>query len=418
MRALVLHEGYFGSSAQMWSLAYRELFSAPILSRLRGARKVGSTVGLISPHLKRALCVTKERPSIVDRWVQKLCRGSHNSLRAELVQCDEKATIRETVLAARQEGAVCLSDVEISFVEAESTTGFYSVGVRDRISEWSSEVRAGSLLLDPSIVRIPTSRLGRRVGPQWLDDSVYVRVVCRLQAQHTIDPRQVVTGSCMGNDYLLSGTSSPEIVEIVLLDSAQDTHQAVEKICSSEGLVLSEVLFVGKFRQPQAPRHVLEQYGGLFFPRERGPWESWSSAQQVVGELQRAAHPEETAAVPLVIRPLPGTPHAGDLERFRTAARAAQVPESEIAHAVERWHGRVRYIPEFARGFELVCPGVLRGEVELAYRSDQVATIEDLLFGSLGLETDPHWREKVAPLAAAFSEISGYPVSPLSPVDC
>lgn len=416
IRVLVLHESYFGSTAQMWSLGYRDLFRAPLLSRLRAARKVGATVDLLPAHLQGSLRITKERASITDTWVQKLCRGAHTFPKGELPECNEKATIRETILAARQEGAVCLSDVEISFVEAESVTGFYVVGVRDRVSEWSCEVRAGSLLLDPSIVRIPASRLGRRIGPQLRDSSVYLRVVCRLDAAHSIESRQIVTGDCEGSEYLLVPTSSSEIVELVLLDPDKDPHQEVKRICQFHGLASSEVLFVGRFRQPLVARHSLEQYGGLFVPRERGPWESWLSAQQVVGELQRAAHSEDSPLAPVVPRLLPGTLRTGDIERFRTAAIAAHVSESEVAQVIERWHGRVRYIPEFARGLEIVCPGVVRGEVELAYRGDQVATLEDLLFGSLGLDTDPQWREKVAPLAMALSEIAGNPVPPLPSV--
>ncbi len=414
IRALVLHESYFGSTAQKWSVGYRDLFRAPLLARLSSARKVGATLALLPSHLASSLRMTKDHSSFMDAWVQQLCRGDQALPKGELPESDEKMTIRETVLAARQEGAVCLSDVEISFVEAESATGFYVVGVRDQVSECSCEVRAGSLLLDPSIVRIPASRLGRRIGPQSPDSSVYLRVVCRLSAAHSLESPQVVVGNCEGHEYLFSPTESPDVVELVLLDSGKDPHQVVEGICQSQGIASSEVLFVGKFRQPRVVRHSLEQYGGLFLPRERGPWDSWLSSQQVIGELQRAAHSQDSPRAPVVPRPLPGTLRAGDVERFRAAALAAQVAEMEIARAVGRWHGRVRYIPEFARGLELVCSGVLRGEVELAYRSDQVATVEDLLFGSLGLDTDPQWREKVVPLAAALSEISGNPTPPLS----
>jgi hypothetical protein len=416
IRVLVLHESYFGSTAQKWSVGYRNLFRSPLLARLSSARKVGAALALLPSHLVSSLRMTEEHSSFIDAWVQKLCRGEHRLQKGELPESDEKAMIRETVLAARQEGAVCLSDVEISFVEAESATGFYAVGVRDRISEWSCEVRAGSLLLDPSIVRIPSSRLGRRIGPQSLDSSVYLRVVCRLCAAHRLESLQVVVGNCEGHEYLLSPTESPDVVELVLLDAGKDPQQVVERICQSQGIASSEVLFVGKFRQPRIVKHSLEQYGGLFFPRERGPWDSWLSSQQVIVELQRAAHSQDSPPAQVVPRLLPGALHAGDIERFRAAALAAQVPESEIARAVERWHGRVRYIPEFARGLELACPGVLRGEVELAYRSDQVATLEDLLFGSLGLESDPQRRDKVTPLAAALSEISGNPTPPSSSV--
>ncbi len=415
MRVLMLHESFFGSTAQLWSIGYRDLFRAPLLCRLTGARKVGATVDLFPTHLARSLCMTKARAALVDRWVWKLCRGAQPVPAGELPDCDGKAAIRETVLAARQEGAVCLSDVEISFVEMESGTGLYVIGVRDPMSEWRYEVRAGSVLLDPSSVRIPGSRLGRPVRPQSLDSGVYLRIVCRLLAPCSIKSHQVITGSVDGRDYLVYAASSSEIVEIVVPDTGKDTHQVIERICEYERLGASEMLFVGKFRQPRVQRHTLEQYGGLFSPRERGPWDAWLSAQQIIGELQRAANPAHPRQVQLVARELPGTLRAGEVEQFRAAALAANVPESAIAQSVKRWHGRVRYIPEFVRGFELVCPGVLRGEVELAYRSDQIATLEDLIFGALGLETDPQWREKIERVAAAFSEISGAALPPLAP---
>jgi hypothetical protein len=56
------------------------------------------------------------------------------------------------------------------------------------------------------------------------------------------------------------------------------------------------------------------------------------------------------------------------------------------------------------RGFEEVCPGVLRGEITLAVESDQVTSLEDLVFGSLALHMTPGWRDLVRPIAEALGE--------------
>jgi hypothetical protein len=56
------------------------------------------------------------------------------------------------------------------------------------------------------------------------------------------------------------------------------------------------------------------------------------------------------------------------------------------------------------RGFEEVCPGVLRGEISLAVASDLVTSLEDLVFGSLALHTTPGWRELLKPIAEALGE--------------
>jgi hypothetical protein len=103
-------------------------------------------------------------------------------------------------------------------------------------------------------------------------------------------------------------------------------------------------------------------------------------------------------------RPLPGEWRGSERTDFVEKARRAGIGESTLAAVIDRWRGRVRYIPEIERGFEEVCPGVLRGEISLAAVSDQVCSLEDLLFGSLALHTVPGWRELVVPLAAALAE--------------
>jgi hypothetical protein len=74
-----------------------------------------------------------------------------------------------------------------------------------------------------------------------------------------------------------------------------------------------------------------------------------------------------------------------------------------IERVLQRWKGRVRYISQFERGFEEVCDGVLRGEILLAVCSDNVTSLEDVVFGALALHTIPNWRSLVPVIAQALA---------------
>jgi len=408
INVLVLHSSYFGSNAQSWSVGYCVLSAYSLLSRIKGARAVGSVVGGLPAHLRssRSLRSSRRGRSFADRIVERVCRGVHGLGPGELPTCDERALIRETMLAARQEGAICLSDIEIPYVDAESESGLYTVAVRDPLQQVSYEVRAGSLLLDPSTTRIPTTRLGRQVGPRSRTDTVYRRIVCRVEGGERLSAQVVIAGEYVAEWYLVVPTSVPQIVECIVAEREREIQPHVEGILRAEGLRLTEIIFAGTFRQESVARHELEQYGGLFYPRERGPWDAWLSAACVIAQLKVAANQSDTSSTAVVRRVLAGAVRPGEIERFRAVALEAGLTEGVVDTIVRRWHGRVRYIAEFERGLELVCADIVRGEVELAFRSDQVATVEDLMFGSLSQDMVSDWRGKMGPLSNALAELS------------
>jgi hypothetical protein len=137
--------------------------------------------------------------------------------------------------------------------------------------------------------------------------------------------------------------------------------------------------------------------GGVLLSEERTPWDIFSLCSKILSKVPSCRTARRHR------RPLPGEWREDERERFVTAARSAGVSESTINQVLTRWRGRVRYIPLMENGFHEVCPGVLRGEISLAVLSDQVTSVEDLIYGSLALHTQPGWIDCVPVLTQALS---------------
>jgi hypothetical protein len=102
---------------------------------------------------------------------------------------------------------------------------------------------------------------------------------------------------------------------------------------------------------------------------------------------------------------LPGVEQAREVDVFRAAARAQGVPESTIERSIARWKGRVRYIGQFADGLREVFPGVLNGEISLAYISDHARTAEDVALGSLRIDVSRNWHESLPIIEKRLAEL-------------
>lgn len=401
VRVLVLERRYCGDRALSWDHRIAQLLRVAPRHFLLGRSQWKVLAESVAPHLVAALPpdsheVTGLWPSLVKRLVP-------------LRNLDERLLIRESMLAARQEGAIILSAVEPTFLEAESLSGCYRVGFKDTLSEASYEVRVGGVLVDPSVGELPATRLGSRVLPWSVpavagSQRVFEAVPASVKSGERFASYELTDGSCVSvsriGEQVLEVTAifgasalAPDVVSTIARQAAAEAGWNVQREVHSRDV------------DGRWSRHWrVNQDKGIFTCEHRGPWDALKSSATIVRTLVgllKDPRPFKKLPTP----PLPGAEHACELQAFRALARAQGIRERVIELCIARWRGRVRYIAQFPNGFFEVCPNVLRGEIDLAVASDQVTSVEDLMFGSLMLQQLPEWRELVKPISERFAQL-------------
>jgi hypothetical protein len=318
---------------------------------------------------------------------------------ADIPDLDERLLIRELALAARQEGVFVLGATTAGFVERDVESGTFRVSVRDLLTDERMVVQGGGLFVDPTFSQPLASRIGTPITKIPLSTVPHVIVECSVEEGEApgIVRHFELSGARMDTTCELR----PGVLEVALIECSEglESEKLSERaryLCEASGYT-----FVGEISR----RRVGSGYGseigvgnrkGILIPSVGAPW----SFIHVVKKTLAFIEYEGSSQRPR--RALPGEWRAGERQEFIERARLAGVSQSTIDDVIERWKGRVRYIPEMPGAFEEVCSGVLRGEISLAVASDHVSSLEDLLFGSLAIHMTPGWRDLVKPIAAAL----------------
>lgn len=335
---LLVEPGYFGDRSNAWRESVVSLLEkgpASLFRTLKGVRRVTTTIG---PHLAFTVPWREHLPrGLWGRfvmWVSQRAWQAPGVAKGPLVlpEIDERLLVRETALAARQEGALVLSAATAAYVERDSEVGGFRVGVRDLLGGDIVEVRGKTLFVAPTFPDPVVSRLG----------TVHVKRALRQSA------------------------------------------------CQQDRKVLPER---GSSLRPRVLRRA-----GIITSQERAPWDVYAIAPKILSRVPSCG-PVRTFR-----RPLPGEWRPGEYDGVVSAARAAGVPQATIDLVIQRWRGRARYLFQLENGYEEVCPGVLRGEITLAALSDQVSSIEDLIYGALAFQEAPD-AASLARLSELLKEI-------------
>jgi hypothetical protein len=135
-------------------------------------------------------------------------------------------------------------------------------------------------------------------------------------------------------------------------------------------------------------RLAVTEESGVFFCASGAPWDALWCAREVVSRVLSAGGivAEKRTKGQRSSRRLAGTYTDQALKTFRSRGRDAQLSHALMNEVVRRWQGRVRYFECLPNGYQAVCAEALRGEVELAIRSDHAATVGEVVEGSLGLD--------------------------------
>lgn len=410
-RVLLLESGYFGERGSAWRESIAQMMWANPWRLIRTIRSLKAVTDQFAPHL---VTFRVDRRTYADGLRHKILAwrlhrawgkrptSSETSLPGLTIpDIDERGLIREVVLAARQEGAIALTAVVPSFVERDYETGAFRIGVRDLLGGESVEILGDKLFVDPTFSQPLVSRLGTPMAPRQSSGSASVAVVCAVEARVKGDVSASYQSFELSNGSIgiLSELESG-VVEVSVLPPSQDAHavmDVVREICEASGWqVVREISRRSAIRNYSQSVRVTHKRG-LLLAEARVPWDSVKISRKVLSQVAADGLTKRMR------RPLPGEWREGEPDAFIAAARSATVSEVTIERALQRWKGRVRYIPLVENGFREVCQGVLYGEIVLAVLSDQVTSLEDLIFGSLGIHLMPNWRECVPALAEALS---------------
>ncbi len=403
IKVLLVDSDCFGARSISWRHRIAKMLRAHPMEALRNyrvLRKVERNASLSHLTLKPQ---PDSRP-VLGFWASLIARVTPR------IDIDERLLIREALLAAKQEGATVLSAIEPSFLEAEALSGCYSIGFRDTLSGERYQARVGGVLVDPTVGHLPPTRLGTSVL-RVADSSP--GGIQRVYEVSPITPKSVVpfvSFELTDGSYVSVSRLGHELVEVTVLygDVALETRvvdRICEEACREAGWKIERVLSSRSVDGRLSPSYRVRLERGIFICAHRGPWDAFTSAESVARSLLSL---RDTVGQrrKLPTRALPGAEQAREVDAFRAATRSRGASESTIERCVARWRGRVRYLGQFSDGLREVFPGMLSGEIDLAYFSDHSRTAEDIALGALRLDLSKNWREALPLIEKRLAELN------------
>jgi hypothetical protein len=406
IRVLLLERGYFGVDALSWDVRIAHQLRSDPMGLIRARRTLKEVTTQRAPHLALRMPVDSHPvPGLIARLVQRY---------VPLVNIDERLLIRETILAARQEGAAILSGVVPVYVEAESSeSGCYMVGFEDPVTQQRYEARVGGIVLDPTHGILPPSRLGTHVVPATDPTSAGEQLIYEAIPKSPKSALRFVSFELTDGSFIAVQRKTVSTLEVTVLHgskqlSAEQVDGIIAEAVGEAGWQVQREVSRRRVAGRWSSRYGISQVKGVFSCVHRGAWDAFASARTIVSALVALSR-EPRSLRSLSQRRLPGVEFNCEVDAFRALARAQGLSEQTIERVVARWRGRVRYLALFPNGLREFVPGVLRGEVELAVRGDQVVSLDDLVVGALDLQTNPTWQESLSGLEdrlASFYENS------------
>ena len=294
------------------------------------------------------------------------------------------------------------------YLEAEALSGCYGIEFKDTLSGTTYKARVGGIVVDPSLGHLPATRLGTAVL------RVHDTAPGGIQRVYEVTPATTKSGvpfvsfELTDGSYVAVTRLRHDVVEVTILFGSvalgQEVINAVcDDACREAGWKMKELRSARDVDSQWKSAYEFRQDRGIFTFKHRVPWDAFRSAERVVRDLLRLRD-VSTERRARLDRALPGMEQAREVDVFRASARGRGIPEATIEQCVTRWRGRVRYLANFPEGLQEVFPGVLRGEIDQAFKGDHARSAEEVALGALRLDRTGDWRASLPMIERQLAE--------------
>ena len=327
---------------------------------------------------------------------------------------DDARLVIENVIAARQEGAICLNYAEFLNFEVRRDRSV-TVAWRDRISGQEHTTTTGIIA---NCAGPWVTRLGRITAHPELGEVAYSRGVHLLFSTPWPGAALLLPMPERGRLYFVwphpggtlvgtteAATQQPEWDPLPTRGEIEEILMRLARDLPAAGLNRDTLhyAFAG-IRTLPLRGSTRGRRNGVSRLSRRHRWVHTAGMISLVGgkytSAARASHEglKKIFTLSDIVSPLIGVegrkfPGAWALadagETFSAAAQGAGVPRELITRALARFGSRVSQLASLSNPLEVIGGCVLRGEVELALRAEQVEDLQDLMGRRLGLEYLP-----------------------------
>lgn len=323
---------------------------------------------------------------------------------------DDARLVVEMVVSARQEGAECLNYCSVEHV-GKLESGEVRVFCKDRIDGSSFDVKAGLVVncAGPWVGRIGMRGNSPAAVEGALKFSRGVHILFDVPWRH---PALFLPLEERGRYYFvwphpggtLVGTTEREVTEPEFSpeprrDELEEIFARLARDLPTSGLDRSHAFYAfagvrtlplrgGAANTSKLSRRHIWTYANGMLSLLGGKYTTalWTAEDGLRTAVKLAA--AKVTVGSLLGKRLPGA-SGGTVDEFRKIFAGHDIPAAVVEGALRRFGTRVRFLPEFERWSEVLGGVVLRGEVELALHSEQVETLDDLMWRRLGLELQP-----------------------------
>lgn len=413
MRTLLLEGDDYGvcGARRAPEVLYRAFQKRPMFGWRAGREEKGDLCEIASsaPHL------LKQEEVLICRMGKRcfehllLCRrkgqtaGRSPRFRAKeksVCVLDDRRFVLENMLAARQEGAVCLNHARVNSFGEPSENGM-EVGWTDMLTGDHHDVRAGAVLnctgsLAPYVARLHPHPFGRRLT-HVLEATIFFSEPWSLPDFFLDHP--ALPGLCMikrdGKSTRVSIVMRKVLSptgEFVLQDEERDTLigvlQEISPHFRRDSITLEQTAIRSFLDHPTRgfPRPSFDwvSAGGVFHLLGGAATSAYRAARAGLARLSElSVSPADAAS--LEGRVLPGSWKVEEArESFMENALRFGVSLHLAQDVFERQGALVRLFGDEEDNFQIVGDSFLRGELEMGLNLLQAETVEDLLERRLG----------------------------------